>query len=152
MRSMIPPSGELLHSGLSRQMLIYFSFVLRDDPSLDESTRLRNRIAELESLVRELRGTSKLPTTKIFHLTDPFSIFPVLLFFFFLLHLQASHIPGGQRVVSVTEIRTKNGIHAPRNAFHYKNASNNHRKMERNQPVGRVTTCCFATVVLCTRC
>ncbi|KAG9315995.1 hypothetical protein JVU11DRAFT_3653 [Chiua virens] len=29
---------------------------LRDDPSLDEATRLRNRIAELESLVRELRG------------------------------------------------------------------------------------------------
>ncbi|KAF9465312.1 hypothetical protein BDZ94DRAFT_1254233 [Collybia nuda] len=29
---------------------------LRDDPSIDESTRLRNRIAELESLVRELRG------------------------------------------------------------------------------------------------
>jgi len=29
---------------------------LRDDPTLDESTRLRNRIAELESLVRELRG------------------------------------------------------------------------------------------------
>ncbi|KAN0074659.1 hypothetical protein V8E55_011708 [Tylopilus felleus] len=29
---------------------------LRDDPSLDETTRLRNRIAELESLVRELRG------------------------------------------------------------------------------------------------
>ncbi|TFK52385.1 hypothetical protein OE88DRAFT_1657625 [Heliocybe sulcata] len=29
---------------------------LRDDPSVDESTRLRNRIAELESLVRELRG------------------------------------------------------------------------------------------------
>ena len=29
----------------------------RDDPSLDETTRLRNRIAELESLVRELRGT-----------------------------------------------------------------------------------------------
>ena len=28
----------------------------RDDPSLDEATRLRNRIAELESLVRELRG------------------------------------------------------------------------------------------------
>ncbi|KZP07509.1 hypothetical protein FIBSPDRAFT_762805 [Athelia psychrophila] len=28
----------------------------RDDPSLDETTRLRNRIAELESLVRELRG------------------------------------------------------------------------------------------------
>ncbi|KAF7298647.1 Zn(2)-C6 fungal-type domain-containing protein [Mycena indigotica] len=31
---------------------------LRDDPSIDESTRLRNRIAELESLVRELRGMS----------------------------------------------------------------------------------------------
>ncbi|KAJ6583912.1 hypothetical protein DFH09DRAFT_263748 [Mycena vulgaris] len=29
---------------------------LRDDPTLDENTRLRNRIAELESLVRELRG------------------------------------------------------------------------------------------------
>ncbi|KAF9222980.1 hypothetical protein BS17DRAFT_782902 [Gyrodon lividus] len=29
---------------------------LRDDPSLDEATRLRKRIAELESLVRELRG------------------------------------------------------------------------------------------------
>ncbi|KAG7087932.1 hypothetical protein E1B28_011978 [Marasmius oreades] len=29
---------------------------LRDDPTLDETTRLRNRIAELESLVRELRG------------------------------------------------------------------------------------------------
>lgn len=29
---------------------------LRDDPNVDETTRLRNRIAELESLVRELRG------------------------------------------------------------------------------------------------
>ncbi|KAJ7643662.1 hypothetical protein FB45DRAFT_279702 [Roridomyces roridus] len=29
---------------------------LRDDPTVDENTRLRNRIAELESLVRELRG------------------------------------------------------------------------------------------------
>ncbi|OAX37053.1 hypothetical protein K503DRAFT_793093 [Rhizopogon vinicolor AM-OR11-026] len=29
---------------------------LRDDPTVDEATRLRNRIAELESLVRELRG------------------------------------------------------------------------------------------------
>lgn len=28
----------------------------RDDPNVNESTRLRNRIAELESLVRELRG------------------------------------------------------------------------------------------------
>jgi len=71
-------------------MLIYFSFVLRDDPSLDESTRLRNRIAELESLVRELRGTSKLPTNKIFHLTDPFSIFPLLLFLFCYICRQAT--------------------------------------------------------------
>jgi hypothetical protein len=30
----------------------------RDDPNVDESTRYRNRIAELESLVRELRGKS----------------------------------------------------------------------------------------------
>ncbi|KAI0041431.1 hypothetical protein FA95DRAFT_1611018 [Auriscalpium vulgare] len=29
---------------------------IRDDPNVDEGTRLRNRIAELESLVRELRG------------------------------------------------------------------------------------------------
>jgi len=29
---------------------------LRDDPNVDENTRYRNRIAELESLVRELRG------------------------------------------------------------------------------------------------
>ncbi|KAF8651964.1 hypothetical protein AX16_004607 [Volvariella volvacea WC 439] len=29
---------------------------LRDDPTIDEATKLRNRIAELESLVRELRG------------------------------------------------------------------------------------------------
>jgi hypothetical protein len=32
----------------------------RDDPSVDENTRLRNRIAELESLVRELRGAYSL--------------------------------------------------------------------------------------------
>jgi len=31
-------------------------FFCRDDPTIDETTRLRNRIAELESLVRELRG------------------------------------------------------------------------------------------------
>ncbi|KAF5317803.1 hypothetical protein D9619_012675 [Psilocybe cf. subviscida] len=31
---------------------------LRDDPSIDENQRLKNRIAELESLVRELRGMS----------------------------------------------------------------------------------------------
>lgn len=37
----------------------------RDDPTLDESTRLRNRIAELESLVRELRGMVYLPATYI---------------------------------------------------------------------------------------
>ncbi|KAF8272808.1 hypothetical protein EI94DRAFT_1655653 [Lactarius quietus] len=29
---------------------------IRDDPNIDENTRFRNRIAELESLVRELRG------------------------------------------------------------------------------------------------
>ena len=33
----------------------------RDDPNVDENTRLRNRIAELESLVRELRGASPPP-------------------------------------------------------------------------------------------
>ena len=35
----------------------------RDDPNIDEATRLRNRIAELESLVRELRG--KFPRTYV---------------------------------------------------------------------------------------
>ncbi|KAF7794168.1 hypothetical protein EIP86_005299, partial [Pleurotus ostreatoroseus] len=34
-----------------------------DDPNIDETTHLRNRIAELESLVRELRGTSLLSST-----------------------------------------------------------------------------------------
>ncbi|THG99317.1 hypothetical protein EW026_g2997 [Hermanssonia centrifuga] len=33
---------------------------LRDDPNIDETTRLRNRIAELESLVRELRAGNPL--------------------------------------------------------------------------------------------
>ena len=34
----------------------------RDDPNVDENTHFRNRIAELESLVRELRGKpSPLP-------------------------------------------------------------------------------------------
>jgi len=64
MRSMIPPSGELFRRWAAACDADFFLFVLRDDPSLDESTRLRNRIAELESLVRELRGTSKLPTIK----------------------------------------------------------------------------------------
>ena len=33
-----------------------------DDPNVDENTRLRNRIAELESLVRELRGALSSPS------------------------------------------------------------------------------------------
>ncbi|KAJ3492318.1 hypothetical protein NLI96_g80 [Meripilus lineatus] len=37
----------------------------RDDPNVDENTRLRNRIAELESLVRELRGTTNLFLNRI---------------------------------------------------------------------------------------
>ncbi len=35
---------------------LQFFLLARDDPDIDETTRLRNRIAELESLVRELRG------------------------------------------------------------------------------------------------
>ena len=38
---------------------------IRDDPNVDEVTKLRNRIAELESLVRELRGI--LPITLLSH-------------------------------------------------------------------------------------
>ena len=41
----------------------------RDDPNIDETTRLRNRIAELESLVRELRGRP-LPPTLLFVLLN----------------------------------------------------------------------------------
>ncbi|EIM81397.1 uncharacterized protein STEHIDRAFT_66086 [Stereum hirsutum FP-91666 SS1] len=46
---------------------------LRDDPNVDEPTRLRNRIAELESLVRELRGIAysfraTLPLCNVFSL------------------------------------------------------------------------------------
>jgi hypothetical protein len=50
-RSMILPSGKFLIKSHRR-----ISPINRDDPSVDENTRLRNRIAELESLVRELRG------------------------------------------------------------------------------------------------
>ncbi|CAK5270558.1 unnamed protein product [Mycena citricolor] len=39
-----------------KEMGWYLNRLRRDDPTLDENTRLRNRIAELESLVRELRG------------------------------------------------------------------------------------------------
>jgi hypothetical protein len=41
----------LLESPLNLQ-----PYHFRDDPNVDENTRYRNRIAELESLVRELRG------------------------------------------------------------------------------------------------
>ncbi|PPR05416.1 hypothetical protein CVT24_008030 [Panaeolus cyanescens] len=55
------PSLSLVHTSLSilQTGLCVYEIddpALRDDPSVDESTRLRNRIAELESLVRELRG------------------------------------------------------------------------------------------------
>lgn len=55
MRSTILPSGGAAQRVTHRYF--FKIFLYRDDPSLDESTRLRNRIAELESLVRELRGT-----------------------------------------------------------------------------------------------
>ncbi|KAK0462059.1 uncharacterized protein EV420DRAFT_1619424 [Desarmillaria tabescens] len=62
---------------------------LRDDPSVDETTRLRNRIAELESLVRELRGTPANPT------------------------------PAGPTAPSETATPTKNGTRAQPNAPPY---------------------------------
>ncbi|KAH9985842.1 hypothetical protein BJV77DRAFT_1061888 [Russula vinacea] len=37
---------------------------IRDDPNVDENTRFRNRIAELESLVRELRGRPSPPPSQ----------------------------------------------------------------------------------------
>ena len=46
-------------------MLNSLSRFPRDDPNVDENTRLRNRIAELESLVRELRGTTNLFLNRI---------------------------------------------------------------------------------------
>lgn len=62
---------------------------------MDESTRLRNRIAELESLVRELRGTCVLfgnaPSVNV-------SVHQVNL------------TPGGLKGTSVTGIRAKGGI------------------------------------------
>ncbi|THH10056.1 hypothetical protein EW146_g8494 [Bondarzewia mesenterica] len=51
-RSTTPPSGIRPPPALSSSLTVFH----RDDPNLDEITRLRNRIAELESLVRELRG------------------------------------------------------------------------------------------------
>lgn len=53
MKSTIPLSGMPAVSRVHAH-----SPPIRDDPTIDETTRLRNRIAELESLVRELRGAS----------------------------------------------------------------------------------------------
>ncbi|KAG5352163.1 hypothetical protein C0989_003468 [Termitomyces sp. Mn162] len=72
---------------------------LRDDPSLDENTRLKNRIAELESLVRELRGdVFGLQIINVTHVG------------------QANHIRVGLIVASEMEIQTKNGTRELRSA------------------------------------
>lgn len=53
---MIPHSGACLSQEDYAYPILTLDYTCRDDPDLDETTRLRNRIAELESLVRELRG------------------------------------------------------------------------------------------------
>jgi hypothetical protein len=71
------------------------SHKIRDDPTIDEATRLRNRIAELESLVRELRGAYGVSLNR-----NPFN--PLR---------QVNHILAGLMPISVMEIHQKGGIH-----------------------------------------
>ncbi|KAF8171556.1 hypothetical protein K438DRAFT_1612962, partial [Mycena galopus ATCC 62051] len=70
---------------------------LRDDPTVDENTRLRNRIAELESLVREVRGTCFCHLMIILYfLAHINTYFPLASFFF----RQAGHIHDGPTATS----------------------------------------------------
>ena len=55
MKSMTRPSGEPMTGAITSKCKANIQFS-RDDPSVDETTHLKSRIAELESLVRELRG------------------------------------------------------------------------------------------------
>jgi hypothetical protein len=72
MKSTILPSGPLFSFNITTYQITNHS-CCRDDPSLDENTRLRNRIAELESLVRELRGLFHPPSIIRFSLKPRFS-------------------------------------------------------------------------------
>ena len=67
----------------------------RDDPNVDENTRLRNRIAELESLVRELRGMSRTFLTLKHELIS---------------RLQENHILVGLSLTSAMVMQPRNGI------------------------------------------
>jgi hypothetical protein len=70
-------------------------FLYRDDPTLDENTRLKNRIAELESLVRELRGKRHRSNSPTFTLTSG---------------EKGNLILGGLNPTFATAIPTRNGI------------------------------------------
>lgn len=85
----------------------FLTSINRDDPSLDENTRLRNRIAELESLVRELRGRQEKKSI-IFSIDSS-------------KNFQVNHIPDGQIATSVMVIPTKSGILELQNAYHLRN-------------------------------
>jgi hypothetical protein len=75
---------------------VRLSHEIRDDPTIDEATRLRNRIAELESLVRELRGP--------YRNRNPYAaLLPT--------YLQENLILAGLMQISETEIHLKGGIH-----------------------------------------
>jgi hypothetical protein len=76
---------------------------------VDESTRLRNRIAELESLVRELRGTVCLRSKfKFMNNVSPPSP-------------QVNHIPAGQMGTSAMGTRANGGTLVPLNIHHQLN-------------------------------
>ena len=52
-----PALRDVPHAAAHNVRLVWTDYHTHsDDPNIDENTRLRNRIAELESLVRELRG------------------------------------------------------------------------------------------------
>lgn len=91
------------HSGsfLRGLLNLTLSCPIRDDPTIDEATRLRNRIAELESLVRELRGA--------------YGVFYAISFYFSRSTLtrlasQENHILAGLMPISGMVILPKDGI------------------------------------------
>ena len=82
----------------------------RDDPTVDENTRLRNRIAELESLVRELRGKTLVHLSHWTLLTD----IP-----------QVNLIRNGQRTTSAMGTLPKSGIRGLQNVLLYTKGTDN---------------------------
>lgn len=89
----------------------------RDDPDIDETTRLRNRIAELESFVRELRGTSiPFHFFQIVEASKSYRSWSLFSFHSHCLTCQANHILPGRIQTTTTATPAISGIHDPGSA------------------------------------